>query len=424
MIALLAAVLAAARIVTLDEAVQSARERQPQIRQARATTEAAAARQSQALSSMLPQVSANASYLRTTTNAVSRPGAPPTPGAGSGSFSTLPVISDNVTASILLFDFGATPNRYRAAGAFAESARESEQATSLQVDFTVRSTYFAARANKALVKVADETLANVQRHLAQTEGFVEAGTHPEIDLVQARTDAANARVQLINAQNQYEQSKVALNAAMGIIGPTDYDVGDEPMPALKDEDDPQGDQLYAEATEARPEVAALEQQVRANQLTVTSIRGQYGPAIAATAGFTQAGEYLDRLGWNASFGVTLNWQIFQGGLTNASVREAEATVANTVAQLDLLRQQIRSDVDSARLAVRAAKASISATREALTNARVRLDLAEQRYQVGVGSAIELGDAQVAVTQAAAQAVQADDQLATARAQLLRALGRR
>ena len=51
-------------------------------------------------------------------------------------------------------------------------------------------------------------------------------------------------------------------------------------------------------------------------------------------------------------------------------------------------------------------------------------LAEQRYAVGVGSAIELGDAQVALTQAAAQAVQADDKLATARAQLLRALGRR
>jgi len=95
-----------------------------------------------------------------------------------------------------------------------------------------------------------------------------------------------------------------------------------------------------------------------------------------------------------------------------------------VAQLDLLRQTLRSDVDAARLAVRAAKESISAAQEALTNSKVRLTLAEQRYQVGVGSAIELGDAQVAVTQASAQLVQADDKLATARAQLLRALGRR
>jgi outer membrane protein len=325
---------------------------------------------------------------------------------------------------MLLFDFMATPNRYRAAGAFAESTRQSELATSLQVDFTVRSAYFAARADKALVKVAEDTLQNLQRHLEQTEGFVQAGTHPEIDVVQARTDAANARVQLINAQNTYEQAKVALNAAMGVVGPTDYDIADESLPALENEDDPGGDQLYAEASAARPEVASLEQQVRANQLTASAIRGQYGPAISATAGFTQGGLHVNDLGWNASFGLSLSWQIFQGGLTRASVREAEANVANTVAQLDLLRQQIRSDVDSARLAVRAAKASISATQEVLTNAKVRLNLAEQRYEVGVGSAIELGDAQVAVTQAAAQVVQADDQLGTARAQLLRALGRK
>ena len=94
-----------------------------------------------------------------------------------------------------------------------------------------------------------------------------------------------------------------------------------------------------------------------------------------------------------------------------------------MAQLDLQRQQVRADVDGARLAVRAGRESLGATQEALLNARERLRLAEERYQVGVGSAIELGDAQVALTQAAAQAVQADNRLATARAQLLRAVGR-
>jgi outer membrane protein len=132
---------------------------------------------------------------------------------------------------------------------------------------------------------------------------------------------------------------------------------------------------------------------------------------------------VDQLGWNAAAGLSLSWNIFQGGLTRAQVSEAQANVMATVAQLDLLRQQIQSDVDGARLALRAAKESLSSTQEALVNARERLRLAEERYQVGVGSAIELGDAQVALTQAAAQAVQADDRLSTARAQLLRAVGR-
>jgi outer membrane protein len=85
--------------------------------------------------------------------------------------------------------------------------------------------------------------------------------------------------------------------------------------------------------------------------------------------------------------------------------------------------QVRLDVDSARLAVRAAKATIPAADQAATSAREQLRLAEQRYAIGVGSVIELNDAQVAYTAAAAQAVEARYGLASARAQLLAALGR-
>ena len=85
--------------------------------------------------------------------------------------------------------------------------------------------------------------------------------------------------------------------------------------------------------------------------------------------------------------------------------------------------QVRFDVQQAVLTLRATKVAIDASREALTNAREQLRLAEGRYQSGVGSIIELGDAQIAATNAAAQVVQADFNLATARAQLLTALGR-
>ena len=72
--------------------------------------------------------------------------------------------------------------------------------------------------------------------------------------------------------------------------------------------------------------------------------------------------------------------------------------------------------------MQAAKATITAAEEALVNARDQLSLAEARYKQGLGSVIELDDAQVAYTTAAAQAVQARFGLAAARAQLLAALG--
>jgi outer membrane protein len=127
--------------------------------------------------------------------------------------------------------------------------------------------------------------------------------------------------------------------------------------------------------------------------------------------------------WNWNAGATLTWNLFQGGLTSAQVREAEASTVGLEAQLASLQQQARFELEQARLAVRAAKAALGAAAEALVNARERLRLAEGRYQIGAGSIIELGDAQVALTSAAAQKVQADYTLASARAQLLAALAR-
>src|SRR2546428_6654314 len=202
------ALLAAAQIVTLDEAVQPAREHHHKVGGAGANTAAAGARASQALAPLLPQLSATAGYQRTTANAITRPGQPSVGPAGSvnpthGKFATFNSYSDNISASQLIFDFGSQPNRWRAARAQAEAQEATERATALQVDFNVRSAYFTARANRALAQVARENLDNLTRHLEQTEGMVQAGTRAAIHLVQARTDTANARVALINPANPY-----------------------------------------------------------------------------------------------------------------------------------------------------------------------------------------------------------------------------
>jgi outer membrane protein len=397
------------QVLTLDEAVGLARQNQPQLRQARAGTEAAAARANEARSPLLPQVSGAVSYARSSQNG--RVGFSPSAES----------LSAAGTASQLLWDFGQTPNRYRAARAGADAQREAEQATGLQVVLGVRTAYFTARAAKDLVAVARENLANQEAHLGQIQGFVEVGTRPEIDLAQARTDRANARVQLINAENGYEVAKAQLNLAMGVEGPTGYDVADETLPPVEGEDGGT-DALLAEALRARPDVASLASQLRSQQATLWSVQGGYLPSLGVSTGVTDTGT-LGTTYWNWNATLTLSWDVFSGGLTRAQEEEARANLAGLDAQAALLRQQVRLEVEQARLAVRAAGAALAAAEEALVNARERLRLAEGRYQTGAGSVIELGDAQVAVTSAGAQRVQAQYALSSARAQLLKALGR-
>jgi len=415
------ALTAAARVLTLQEAVQTARTHQPQLRQAHSNTEAAAALADQARAPLLPQVAATAGYELATTNFIFRPGVPTNnTSTSSATFSSF--FSSGITVYQLLYDFGQTSQRWRSQQASAEAAAQLEFSALQQIELAVRATFFGARANKALVGVAQQAVGNLKAHLDQTQAFVTAGTRPDIDLYQARSDLATAEVQLINAENNYSQSRAQLNQAMGIEGPIDFDVADEALGPTPGEDANTGT-LLAEALKARPEVASLDEQVRAQQLNISSINGQYGPSIAAVGGLSEGGDAVDRQRWNGQVGISLTWFLFQGGFTNAAVREAEARIRNLKAQVDFLRQQIRLQVEQVRLALGAAKASQVGAREAQINAAARLQLAEGRYRTGIGNIIELSDAQVALTAASTQVVSADFQLATARAQLIQALGR-
>ena len=432
------------QVLTIDEALRLARAIHPQLHAARAQTEASTARVAEAKSPLLPQVSGNLSYARSTSNYVPQPGALPkniptstqtstatatststststSSSSSSSSWSTVPSYSARITASELIYDFGQTTGKWNAAKAPLRSQEENERNFGVQVVFNLRSAYFTAAAARALRQVAEETLRNQEAHLRQIQGFVEAGTRPEIDLAQARTDRANAKVQLINAQVAYDTDKALLNQAMGIERGTDYDVADPPAESVPGEDD-STEAILPVALGARPDLLSLARQIEAQELTLRSIKGGYAPSLGVSTSFSDGGADLGNLAWNWSATLGLSWQIFGGGITDAQMREARANAAALQAQYDLQRQQVRADVEQARLGVRAAKAAIEATHEAATHARVRLTLAEGRYQAGVGSVIELGDAQVALTAAAAQEVQAVFNLATARARLCQALG--
>jgi outer membrane protein len=413
------------RPLTLADAESAALRHQPSVAQARGQVEAAAGRVEQARAGYLPQVTATGIYQRTTGNFASRPGALPTTAANTPAWNTntYNYFNFGVTASQLIYDFGQTDGRWRAAAANRDAAAATEQATRAQTLLNVRRSYFQARATRELVKVAEDTLRNQEKHMTQTQGFVRAGIRPDIDLAQTRTALANARVQSVGASNNDAVARTALEQAMGVFDGASFDLKDTELPPVAGEDDASG-HLVDEALRARPEVDSLDQQRRAQELTVRALRGGYGPTLAATAGASDNGTVIDHLVPNGYVGLTVAWPLLLGGLTQGQIREASGTLAAITAAGELLRLQIRVDVEQAQLGVAAAKASIEAAEEALASARDQLRLAERGYETGLSSAIQLGDAQVAATTAAAQEVGTRYNLSIARAQLLGALGTR
>jgi outer membrane protein len=411
---------APARVLTLEDALKIGLARQPQLVQARATTDAARARVDQALAPLLPQITGNAFYERYTTSTGAAGGAA---AIGLGrTTGAQDLYSVGISGRQLIYDFSQTSDRWRASKAVAAGQLESEHSTAQTVALGIRSTYFNAVAAKALVGVARETLDNERQHLDQIKGFVDVGTRPAIDLVTERATYANAQVRLIQSENTYATSRVQVEQAIGVTDLGPWEVAEEALPPVQGEDAaPQV--LLDEAIKARPDILSLERQLDAQKLTVSSLQGGYGPSLGLSGGYSETGPRTSDLvaNWNAQ--VTLTWNLFQGGLTRGQVREANANVTALSAQIEQLRQQVRLDVEQARLGVMAGIASLGAAKDASQAARERLGLAEGRYRTGVGSVIELSDAQLALTSALGQQVQSEFQLAVARSQLLRALGR-
>jgi outer membrane protein len=414
-------------ILHLDDAVEKALQLQPNLLSAQANVLSAEGLSEQTRSGLLPQLTASAvaerangfSGTRTSTN----PGGSTTVSNSATSNSlTGNSFTFGLSGTQLLWDF-QTVDRYRASRASVISLRATYQATLLKTVLTVRMAFFQAQAYRALVKVQDETLANEIKHQAQTEGFVKVGTQPQIALAQARTDVANARVALIQAQNNYRIAKAQLNQSMGVAQGVEYDVGGEELPPLDGENQPV-EALTDIALHERPEIASNLSNREAQDLNLRAAWGGFGPSFSIFAGAGETGQKLNNLGPYWDFGLQATWDFFDGLRTPGVIKQAQGNLDNANAQLTAEELQVRFDVEQADATLQGNKTALVASEDALVNAREQLRLAEARYQTGVGSIIELSDAQVAATNAGAQLVQARFTLATARAQLLNALGRR
>lgn len=416
--------LPATTVLTLEEAERTALASQPTLRSVEAQVEMAEARTEGARSPLLPQLSFNASYTRSTSNSSSRRAtivAGQVAQSQGHSFTSYDFFNFGLTATQLIYDFGQASRRYDAMTASFEAQVENERATRQTVLRDVRLAFLDALAQRELVRVAEETLANQQRRHAEVEAFVEVRLRPEIDLAQAKLELENARVQLINAETGFATAKARLNHAMGLEASTDYELAEVQIPVVRGEDG-EIEQLLHEALARRGEVASARKQIEAQRMSISAAEGGYAPTLSASLSTTASGPAVDNLAPNWSAGLNLSWPIFSGFATSAAVREAKASLTVTEAQADALRQQIRLEIQQAQLRLRSAKASLGAAEEALAAAEKRLELAEARYASGVGSILELGDAQVARTSAAAQLVQAEYALASARVALRQALG--
>ncbi len=402
------------RVLTLDEALAIALENQPNI-QARLSDYAAAAyRVDQALSPLLPQLSAGISAARTQSFSPSTLSGASTVSVRRWDDSTLA----RVSVSQLLFDFGKTFASTEVARKLADVASEDVELQRQLITLAVKESYTNINFAQRLIAVQQQALERAELNVRSARGFFEVGTRPKSDVTRAEVDVANARVDLIRARNAERNARVALNTAMGIAANTPTQIQDnlvyEPVTL-----DPA--QLVGEAYRQRPESRQARLQVEAADARARRAFRDFFPDITASGFYGGTRADLNEV-WE--IGLGLSWSLFDGGNRMARYRETRVLLEGAQARVRATELDISREVEQAQINVSEANERIQAAKTAVESALENFRLAQGRFDAGVGTILELTDAQLALTQTQNAETQALADYRIALARLQRAVGRR
>jgi outer membrane protein len=316
-------------------------------------------------------------------------------------------------------DFGKTDATILASTLNVAQAAENYQASYEQVLFNVAQAYYTVLADRALVKVQQNSLKSLTDHLHQAEAFFKVGKQPKIDVTQAEVNLYNGRLSLVQAQNNFAIAETNLENAVGIPG-LDFSnlegkLSYHEFPiALQD--------ALNTAYANRPDLKALEDELASQKASLDAANKAQNPTLAGSASY----------GWNSdtffpgnrswSFGVTLNFPLFNGFYTQGEVEAVKAQLEETQAQIDSLKLSIRQNVEQAYLNLQAAKTSLEVANKSLQYAEENFHLAKGEYEVGTGNYLQFTDAEVSLVQAKTNQIQALANYNIAVASLKQAMG--
>lgn len=405
-------------LLTLERAVNLGLQHHPNVRAGEGSVEASLARKGQAQSAYYPQIDASAAYTRQQPTSIST--GTSTVGIGSrvATSHSFEQYSTGVSAHQTLFDFGRTWANVRVQKRNVEAAQADLANTEEQVILNVKQAYFDLLRAKRNLTVAGETVAQFEQHLAQARAFYEVGTKPKFDVTKAEVDLSTAKLNRIRAENAVRIAVVNLNNSMGVPDAPEYAVEDilsfEKYAITMAEAE---DKAYAN----RPELKAILARKQASESAVTAAKTGYFPTLSGNAAWNWAGHrFANGDGWSA--GLALSIPIFSGFMTKHQVAEAKANLSVLSAQEEALRQNVLLEVQQNYLNLAEAEERIATAQLTEQQALENYEIASGRYAAGVGSPIEVTDAEVSLSNAKTAHVQALYDYKTARASLEKAMG--
>jgi len=320
-----------------------------------------------------------------------------------------PIIYDRAAAganvSQLITDFGHTTNLISSASYAAEAENQNAMATQQQILLAVDQAFYGALQAQALLTVAQQTVSARQTVTDQVQALFDNKLKSQLDLSFANVNLAQAKLLLLDAQNNQQSALATLSSVLGYDNLQNFALvedGEIAMAPPANIDD-----LIAQAFNLRPEIRALDFQFKSAEKFHNAERDQLLPSIRALGAIGDTPVRDPVLSnWYATAGVNMDIPVFNGFLYPAQSREAKLRAQAAGERLRDLRNRISRDVRSSWLNANTAYQRLSVTQQLLDQANLALSLAETRYKLGLSSIVELSQAQLQQTQAQISGAQA------------------
>jgi outer membrane protein len=375
----------------LEQAEALALKDNPQISVARLTALASQQVTREARSSLWPSATANL------TGVDADPGSRITAGG-----LTNPVIyqraAGGVAVNQLITDFGRTANLTSSASYAAKAENQNALATKEQILLAVDQAFYGALQAHAVLAVAQQTVSARQNVSDQVEALFKSKLKSQLDFSFASVNLAQAKLLLLDAQNNENAALASLSAVLGYSGLQNFQLVEDTAaiaapPANVDD-------LISQAQAKRPEILALAFQYQSAQKFQSAERDLFFPTVEAVGvlGDTPVRNPI-LSSWYGAVGVNIGVPLFNGFLYGARSREASLKAQAAQERLLDLRNRISRDVRTSWLNANTAYQRLSVTQQLLDQAQLALDLAQTRYNLGLSSIVELSQAQLQQTQA-------------------------
>jgi outer membrane protein len=302
-----------------------------------------------------------------------------------------------VGLSQMITDFGRTSNLTQSSRLRAAAQTKNVAATRAQVVLEVRQAYFQTLAADSILQVARAALEARRLTQRQIRALVQAQMNSTLDVTFADVAVSEAELTLAQAENDSREARARLSAAMGYPDEQQLTLADEATVAPLAGD---AASFVTEAISQRPDLAALQLNRDASQRFAEAERKLRYPSVTALAagGVVPAHDHTLHDNYAAA-GVNVSLPFLNGGLYSARYAEASLRAQAVDKDVQDLTIQISRDVRIAWLQASTAWGRLAVTGRLQAQANEALRLAQARYDAGLGSIIELTQAQLTQTSA-------------------------